>query len=289
MEKTTTRPKYGPEKMHILIAGDAAVLPGLEALIYSTMLHNTDVIWHLCTMDVQVEHGDGTGTGYFGIGEDDAEWLRKIVRFLDWRSDLIRHDTRELYDKCLKDSVNRETGFTPYSTLRLLADQILEGADACLYLDADILVQGDLRPLWDACRRAETERDYAAYTIPEACENQGEMISAVLYFDLARIRKSGFLKRAIRNYNRNPYRYPDQMALADAGEPAPIGETYNYMRDHKMATYKPVVLHFSNGNRYKLYGRDPDTGGPMTKAKFYKYYPEHKYIQEGLELIKTAH
>lgn len=77
------------------------------------------------------------------------------------------------------------------------------------------------------------------------------------------------------------YRYPDQMALRDAGDPEPLEETYNYMQDHKLAPYKPVVLHFSNGNRYKLYTTAP--------GSFYRYYPEHKYIKDGLDIIRSAH
>ena len=41
------------------------------------MKHNRNVVWHLFTMEVQIDHGDGTGTGYYGITEEDAEWLRR--------------------------------------------------------------------------------------------------------------------------------------------------------------------------------------------------------------------
>lgn len=267
-----------PEPLHIVIAGDRGVLPGLEALVYSTMRHNRDVVWHLLTMDIQVDHADGTGTGYYGISEEEAGWLRKIVTFMDHRSAFIRHDIRELYDRYLAQSVNRETGFTPYTALRLLLDKVLD-TDRCLYLDADIIVQGDLRPPYEQWGHADY--DYAAYTIPDACDGYGEMVAAVLVFNLDRIRYSGFLERARRYYNRNLYRYPDQMALRDAGDPAPLEETYNYMRDHKLADGKPVVLHFSNCNRYKLYTVPP--------GEFYRYYPEHKYIKDGLDVIRSVH
>lgn len=267
-----------PEPLHIVIAGDRRVLPGLEAVVFSAMRHNTDVVWHLFTMDVQVDHADSTGTGYYGITEEDAAWLRKIVTFMDHRSDFIRHDVRADYDARLAESVNRETGFTPYTSLRLLADKVLD-VDRCLYLDADVIVQGDLRPPYERYGRADC--DYAAYTLPGACDGFGEMIAAVLVFNLAHIRRSGFLDRARRYYNQNLYRYPDQMALRDAGDPQPLEETYNYMQNHKLAPYKPVVLHFSNGNRYKLYTTAP--------GSFYRYYPEHKYIKDGLDIIRSAH
>ena len=267
-----------PEPMHIVIAGDRGVLPGLEALVYSAMLHNQDVVWHLLTMDVQVDRTDGTGIGYYDITEEDAVWLRKIVKFLDHRSDFIRYDVRKLYDSYLAESINRETGFTPYTALRLLADKVLE-IDRCLYLDADIIVQGDLRPPYEQWGRSD--HDYAAYTLPDACDGYGEMVVAVLVLNLEHIRRSGFMDRARRYYNEHLYRYPDQMALRDAGDPAPLEETYNYMQNHKLAPYKPVVLHFSNGNPYKLYTAPP--------GEFYRYYPEHRYIKEGLDLIRSVH
>ena len=58
---------------------------------------------------------------------------------MDHRSDFIRHDVRADYDARLAESVNRETGFTPYTSLRLLADKVLD-VDRCLYLDADVIV-----------------------------------------------------------------------------------------------------------------------------------------------------
>ena len=265
-------------RLHLLISGDRRVMPGLEALVYSAMLHNRNVVWHLFTMEVQIDHGDGTGTGYYGITEEDAAWLRRIVRFMDADSDLIRYDVRDQYLEHLDGSVNRSTGFTPYAGLRLLADLILD-MDCCMYLDADIIVQGDLRPPYERCRRGGS--DYAAYTIPDACDGYGELISAVLVLNLRNIRNSGFLARARRYYNRERYTYPDQMALAAAGDPEPLEETYNYMKDHKLAEYRPVVLHFSNDNKFKLYNTQPGV--------FYRYYPEHRYIKEGLDLIRTAH
>ena len=173
-------------RLHLLISGDRRVMPGLEALVYSTMKHNRNVVWHLFTMEVQINHGDGTGTGYYGITEEDAKWLRRIVRFMAADSDLIRYDVKDLYLEHLDGSVNRSTGFTPYAGLRLLADLILD-VDCCMYLDADIIVQGDLRPPYERCRRAGS--DYAAYTIPDACDGFGELISAVLVLNLRNIRQ----------------------------------------------------------------------------------------------------
>lgn len=264
--------------MNILIAGDSKVYPGLEALVYSTMLHNKNVIWHVFTMDVDIDLGNGTGVRYVGISEEKCEWLRKVVKFMDHNSDLIRYDVYDTYMKHLDESVNRTTNFTPFAALRLIADEVLD-VDECLYFDADIIVQDSLLDMYN--KYTNMDIDYAAYVLPEACDYFGEMISAVLVLNLWHIRRSGFLKNARRLYNTNIYKYPDQMALYGAGEPEHLPETYNYMYNHKLAPYKPAVLHFSNENWNKLYTVSP--------GEFYRFYPEHLYIKEGLDLIKTVH
>lgn len=269
-----------PEQMHIAIAGNGKVLSGMELLIYSTMLHNRDVIWHVMTGDLKVDNGDGTGTIYGGISETDCEWLRKIVKFCDYRSDLIRHDVSELYDQTIAMSVNRGSGFTPYTALRLLSDLAFPDLDTVFYLDSDIIVQGDIRPPYLQYRWSEY--DYAAYTIPDACQGEGEMVGGVLVLNLRQCRKSGFLHRARKYYIANQYRWMDQEALRDAGgKLGDLQETYHYLRDHKMATYKPVILHFCCDNKFKIYTAP-------TIADFFRYYPEHKYLKDGIDIIRSV-
>ena len=269
--------------MHIIMAGDRRVLSGIEVVLYSTMLHNTNVHWHLFSMDIDVRNDEaGVGYKYTGLTKEDEKWLRHIVKYLDFNSELTLHDVHNIYENTVGDSVNKYTNFTPYASLRLLADLVLpKDVQQTWYLDADLLIQDDISDIYYKLLR-NRDYNYAAYSVPDANSNAGEMISGVLIMNLEKARREGWLQRARFNYNRNLYRYPDQKALEDAAEFYVLEETYGYLQDHRQATYKPKILHFTNVNA-KIY--DSNVG----IEKFYKYWPEHKYIKEGIDIARELY
>lgn len=276
--------------MNIALSGDRNVMSGIELVIYSTMLHNKNIHWYILTMDCDVDDPyTGQTHKYYGLTDDlSRKWLEFLVNFMDSNSRITFVDCKELYLEHLDHSVNRLTGFTPFTALRLLADLFMPfdpekpnpEDDLLLYLDADIIVQRELATMY--YNTLKWDDDFAAYTLPDACNGFGEMIAAVSLFNVRHIRYSGLLNRARRNYNMIQYRFPDQSALSDAGKPVPLSESYNYMYDHKMATYTPHILHFSNGNRMKIYDRNTPEGN------FWRYYPEHQYLKDGLDKVKEV-
>lgn len=275
--------------MNITLAGDRNVLTGIELVIYSTMLHNKNINWRILTMDIAIPDQNGQMRQFCGITDEPTQtWLKWLVHFMDYNSTLEFVDCAELYSTHLENSINRYTGFTPYASLRLLADlfmptetdpnKINPDNDFMLYLDADTIVQKNIESMyWGTLKWDE---NYAAYTLPEACGGFGELISAVILFNIRRIRYTGLLNNARRNYNTKRYPYPDQGALFDAGKPIPLQETYNYMRDHKKCTYTPHIIHFSNENYTKIYNPN------IPEGQFWKYYPEHQYLKVGLDSAK---
>ncbi len=276
--------------MNIALAGDRNVMSGIELVIYSTMLHNKNIHWYILTMDVDVvnEH-TGQVSRFHGLTDQySQEWLKFLVHFMDYNSDVTFVDCLEMYNEHLAQSVNRFTGFTPYAALRLMADLFMpfdpehpsRDDDLLLYLDADVIVQKNIESMY--YNTLTWDDDFAAYTLPDACDGFGEMISAVVLYNVRHIRYSGFLNTARRNYNMKQYPYPDQGALSDAGKPVPLDETYNYMHDHHKATYKPHILHFSNVNYTKIYNRS------IGEGKFWAYYPEHQYLKDGLDEVKEV-
>lgn len=267
------------QMMNIVVAGDLNVFSGIEAVIYSTMLHNKNVHWHILTMDLEMAYEERhTGCKFIGLNPNMIEWLSYIVRFMDCNSRLTCHDMHDVYLRYFDNAVNKFTPFTPYASLRLLIDVAIDIPHA-LYLDADIIVQDELETMyWKYLNKSIT---YAAYSLPGANAGYGEMISAVILFDLVSCRRTRFLERARYNYNHVEHKFPDQNALALAGDPFPLPETYNYMHDHKAAIHKPTILHFSNDNYCKIYQTDA--------GSFYRYYPEHRYIKDGLDIIRETY
>ena len=264
--------------MNIIMSADKGMLSGLEAVIYSTMLHNTGVNWYIFTMNITCMVC-GEWRSFAGLDDSDVLWLESIVKYHDSGSHLKTVDVSALYAEYLENNPNRESAFTPFTTLRLLADLALPDVDDALYLDCDVIVQKNLRDMYYGyLPKCEA---YCAYSIPYACEWEGEMVAGVLLFNLDRIRKSGFLAKARDNINRNVYRFPDQMAIRDAGKPYPLPETYNYMFSLYKLCYEPHIIHFTNEIGGKIYSDG--------KSVFYKKFPQFSYIEDGLRIVRSIY
>ncbi len=261
--------------MNIIMAADKGMLSGLEMVIYSTMLHNVCVDWYIFTMNINCVVC-GEWRSFSAVDSEDLRWLESIVKYHDSRSHIKVVDVSSLYAEYLENNPNRESGFTPFTTLRLLADLALPEVGDALYLDCDVIVQKNLGDMYYGyLPKCE---DYCAYSIPYACDWEGEMVAGVLLLNLDKIRKNGFLSRARDNINRNQYRFPDQMALRDAGKPYPLPETYNYMFSLYKLCYEPHIIHFTNEIEGKIYSDG--------KTLFYKKFPQFRYIEEGLDTVR---
>lgn len=264
--------------MDILLCGDCCMLPGIESVMYSAMFHTPGIRWHIMTMAAKVVLPDGTMRGYVALTPEMRAWLEHLVRFMDRSGSVRFYDVEDAYREHLSNSVNRACAFSPYAALRLLSDLILP-VDHCLYLDADVLVTEDLRPLYDTYLDKDT--DYAASCAYGALEDWGEMVSGVMLLNLARMRVSGTLVRARRLYNTRKFRYPDQAALFYAKEPRRMHESHASLCNWKEAADKPAIIHLTSDNYGKIY--------TLSSGKFYRYYPEFKYIFDGLAKARECY
>lgn len=264
--------------MNILIAASDNMYDGLEVVVCSTMKHNKNVHFYLMTMTININLEDGFHN-FRRVTDEHINQLKKIIKYFDKNSDLKVIYTEECYCKNLEGNINEKNIFTPYANLRLLADILLPNIDNCLYLDCDVSIQSNLNDMYEYYTKQDA--DYCAYKLPEACQYEGEMVSGVIIFNLNRIRKTGFLKKARRNIFENIYKYPDQMALRDAGEAFPMQETYSYMYDLTKCHYVPSIIHYTN----EIYPKVYEVG---KKVIFYRKYPFLQYVQDTVELLKNV-
>lgn len=270
--------------MNVLFAGNDVVYTGLELAIYSLLTHNKHVNIFIFTMSVEVpNHETGEITVYEALTDWQQSKLKKIVKYLDCDSNIAIIDTKDYYYKYLANGVNDTSGFTPYAGLRLIVDKVLPELDRVLYLDADTAIQKNLNELYYDIPRNNPDYNYYASFAKDACDYEGEMVSGVIVFNLEKIKESHFLDRAVENFKKNKYIYPDQMALRDAGTAYPLPETYGYMEPLEKCFYSPAIIHFTNKLSPKIYDCNPDYG----RTYFYKRFPQFKYVKEGCELLDT--
>ena len=266
--------------MNILLAGNNKVYPGMELVIYSTMAHNQNINWYIFTMDIEIRDDDtGNVEAFTGIGPWERNRLRKIVKYFDKRSNITFIDTHDLYMQEFWKNPNEFSWLTPYAPLRLLADIALPELNHCLYLDCDTAVDGDISDMYYSYLKQDA--DYCAYECKVSKDfSESEMVSGVMLMNLAKMRKTRFLEKARDNVRKNVYKWYDQDAIAAAGKPFVLPETYSYMYKYEALNYKPIIYHFTNKLGPKVYGSEG-------RDYFYKRYSFLNYVKEGVERLDT--
>ncbi len=258
------------------MAADSSMYDGIELVITSTMKHNKNVHWYIFTMNIHCLI-NGCPRDFYEIDENQKNKLLKVIKYFDPNSTLEVMNVAEYYVKHIEGNPNEQSGFTPFATLRLLADVALPEVDDILYFDCDIAVQEDISEMYYSY--LNKGYNYCAYSIPEACNYESEMVSGVLLFNLDKIRKTKFMEKARKNLHTHEYVYPDQMALRDVENPYPLPETYSYMFPLEKCSYKPAILHFTNQLSPKVYQNNE-------KTVFYRKYPQFNYVIEINKMLE---
>lgn len=267
--------------MNILMASDSNTYTGVELAVYTIMQHNRNVNFYIFTMDIEVDNKALQEIKvYKGLCDWHKSKLKKIVRYFDAHSNIVFIDTLEYYKKYLSGGHNEHSCFTPYATLRLIADKALPNVSHVLYLDCDTAVTGDISAVYNDY--VQRDCHYAAWIAEDACDGKGEMVSGVMIMNLDKMRRTGFLDTARRNYLMNHYKYPDQDALRDAGSPVPLPNNFGYCNKLEDCYSLPLVIHFTNEISPKIY-----LDQPKNRINFFKKFPFLKYADDGIHLLDT--
>lgn len=141
------------------------------------------------------------------ITEADRVFLEAIYRKANDESRVFLIDAGDYYKKEMSDSPNGETGYTPYTFLRLFADIIPGIPEKILYLDTDTLIADDLSELYSA--------DISEYELAAALDYYGHHFlghnyfnAGVLLLNMKSIRESGLFRRAVAACAKKRYSCP---------------------------------------------------------------------------------
>lgn len=265
--------------MNVLFATNDVAYPGLELAIYTLLKHNQEVNIYIFTMECVIERQDGIGIHYMPLQDWQIKKLQAIVKYLgQGKSNLCIKDVHDLYMQYLDNSVNRETDFTPYTALRLLADLALPHVDHLWYFDCDIAITGNIENYYHSYILKDCA--YGAYVTPDTEDCPGEMVAGVMFMNLKKMKETNFLKTARYNYNTYEYIFPDQCAIRDTGSPERFPPTLGYCEDLNDCITLPLIIHFTNHIVPKIYGS-------KSREYFFRTFPFLNYAKEGIALIDT--
>jgi lipopolysaccharide biosynthesis glycosyltransferase len=139
----------------------------------------------------------------------DAE---RLLKRANKDSTAVLVDFGESFRRELINSKNMGTSYTPYTMIRLFADEIGEIEDRLLYLDTDVMLKGNIRELYD--------KDIGNYHVAGARDFFGKVFfgprylnAGVILFNMDKMKGEGVFKLCRRLCNDKKMLLSDQHAL----------------------------------------------------------------------------
>lgn len=226
---------------------------------------------------------------YTAISEKMITFLDKVAKQYNSNNSVIRVDVTALYEKEFAHCPNEDAYCSPYTLLRLFADEVPDMPDKILYLDVDILFNRDICLLYDTdvsdVEYAAARDHYGKYLIRPDYVNAG-----VLLLNLKKIKETGLLVKSRKLIREKKLVFADQSAvIRSTSKKKMLPQKFN---DQKFLHKSTVVRHFSKRLFYLPY---PHTDNikqwrVSDMHRIYHYYTfddvlyEYLYLKRKFEL-----
>lgn len=194
--------------INLLLSGNSKVFDGaLTELISITNKTKANIICYIFTMDVSRINPD-----YTAITDEQIDFLNKVVKSKNKNNAVIKVDVTELYEQEFGNGKNENAYCTPYTLLRLLVDLVPNMPDKILYLDIDMMANGDIEELYNT--------DISEYEYAAVKEKYGSKIikhdyinAGMLLINMAKVRETKLFEKARRLLKRRKLIFADQDAI----------------------------------------------------------------------------
>ncbi|MGN1052590.1 MAG: glycosyltransferase [Candidatus Scatosoma sp.] len=225
---------------YLLFSGNYKVFDGILTCLLS-VAKRTDtkepVTAFVLTMDVSYIKKD-----YVPVSDAQIDFLQGVMRAYNPRNAVKKIDVSELYATEFWRCPNEGAYCSPYTLLRLFADEIEEIPDKILYLDADVMFNRDFTLLYDIdvsnVEYAAARDHYGKYLLYYNYINAG-----VLLLNMKMIRQTGALKKARELIKSRKLLFADQSAIIrSTTKKKMLPQKFN---DQKFLHKSTVVRHFS--------------------------------------------
>ena len=196
--------------VNVLMCGNDQVFDGVLTCALS-LLKRTEspepFCFYIYTMDVS-----HLKESYRPITQRQMDFFQGVLKQYNPENCARLCNVTDLYIQEFSGCPNEGAYCSPYTLIRLLADQVSDMPDKLLYLDADVLFQRDVHLLYDidleGYEYAAARDHYGKYLIQPNYINAG-----VLLFNLKEMRKTGILEKARGWLRKKKLTFADQSAL----------------------------------------------------------------------------
>ena len=226
--------------MNILFCGNDRIFDGiLIALLSIIKYYKGRLDVYIMTANLQNMRDD-----YAPISWQQARMIENVISSVCGESRVFLIDKTGVFKNDIAECVNKDTVYTPYSMLRLYADDIL--VNRLLYLDADVVACDDIEPLYNM--------DISGFEMAGVRDFLGKwfieynyMNTGVLLFDMPQCRKDGLFKKARQMCHNRKMFFPDQTSLNRMCRK----KLFLHDKYHEQKCYRPgtVIQHFCKSLR----------------------------------------
>ena len=266
--------------VNILLCGNHKVFDGaLTELISITNRTKEAINCYIFTADVSRIKPE-----YTCITDEQIDFLNSVIQTKNKDNKVIKVDVSDLYEKEFKGGKNEDAYCTPYTLLRLLADLVPDMPDKLLYLDIDMMVDGDILELYNT--------DVEDYEYAAVLEKYGHIFlwndyinAGMLLFNMKKARETGLFTKARDLIKHKKFLFADQTALYKATTKKKlINRKFNEQASFKRKD--TVVCHFCKRLILKPYPK-------ITNFKqwhidnIHKFYNCHRFDKDLDEYIKV--
>lgn len=194
--------------INIMLAGNYKVFDGMIIASLSIVKHCKEPITaYILTMNLTDQNPE-----YKPITERHIEVLKNIYKNVNQESEVVLIDVTKIFKNEYENSPSKENFYTPYTFLRLFADQMPEIPDKIIYLDTDIVANGNIKELWDF--------DVTNYELAGVRDNYGRFFfyprylnAGVFLFNMKKLRETQMLNKAMKLCARKRIFLNDQTAI----------------------------------------------------------------------------
>lgn len=226
--------------VNILFCGNYKVFDGILTCALSILKRSASrepFAFYIFTMDVS-----HLGESYLPISERQISFFEQVIKEYNPENTVVRKDVTKFYANEFGGCPNEGAYCSPYTLIRLFADEVEGMPDKLLYLDVDILFNRDVHLLYDidleGYEYAAANDHYGKYLINPRYINAG-----VLLFNLAYMRKTELLEKARQLIKTKKLLFADQSAIIrSTTRKKLLPQRFN---DQKFLHKHTVVRHFS--------------------------------------------
>ncbi len=233
--------------INLLLCGNEKVFDGALTLLLSITKKTKEPVYcYIFTMDLTRIKPE-----YTAIRDEQIDFLNEVVKSKNSENNVVKIDVTELYEKEFMNCKNENAYCTPYTLLRLFADEIPNMPDKLLYLDIDMMAADDISKLYNI---DVTNYEYAAVK-----EKYGSIFiwpdyinAGMLLFNMNKVRETGLLEKARNLIKTKKMLFADQDAVyRSTTKKLLIPRIYN--EQSKFNRKNTVICHFCKRLMFRPY------------------------------------